>query len=270
MKYVVQKGIAGLGNRLQGLGLALDIAHKHGARLAVDWTDAKIWRMGFDPYFRIDGADLCDIVEIPEDTTAWPECWRGNIGGEFCRATMTQTKHAPHRTAETIVVCRYNSKHSDRLFRGIRLSAETERYLRTVMATERLAPGNYDLWHIRHTDKRTDGWREWLGSAIEAQESTGIRSVVVTDSLQVQKVAHRLGLCCPSSICDPLPGGGVHHADINDQAKHVVNMSAIADMWLAIKSRQFTACCPTSTFSEFAERMRRVTGKGASHEDSHP
>ena len=271
MNYVINKGIAGLGNRLQSLGWALDTALKHDAKLVVDWEDTT-WRFPFGDYFTLDGIDIAPLSEVPDDIDVSPKAWRGlwreQAGSRKGCKAMTY-RIAPG--AEAQVICVYKHRHSDDLYRRIRLSGESRHFLKAARVSHGLSLGEFNVWHIRHTDKRTERWENYIKDAANEQKKTGIRSVVVTDSLQVQEVAHRLGLCCPSSICDPLPGGGVHHADINDLAKHVVNMSAIADMWLGIEAEAFTACCPDSTFSQFVERMRKVRAaqRGSSDKAKH-
>ncbi len=53
MKTVIQKGIAGLGNRFQVLGYCFDLSIKHKAQLLVDWRDSS-WNDDFSYYFNSD------------------------------------------------------------------------------------------------------------------------------------------------------------------------------------------------------------------------
>ncbi len=265
--------MAGLGNRLQSLGWALDLALQYHVPLAVDWLD-RTWQNGFGLFFEIEDMKILTPGDIPGPITGpitvWPLDWAGRWRGEYIWGDIRQTRGRIDSAFDLIVVCRYNSAHSDELYHRLRLTPPT----RTALESTGLAPGHYNAWHIRHTDKKTGDWPAWLTAAQQSQATTGIQSVILTDSLEVQNQALSLGMASPSRLVERYRcgkhHGGVHHVRTDPGTKAILNQSAIADMWLAIKSRQFTACCPTSTFSEFAERMRRVTGKGASHEDSHP
>lgn len=75
-KWLVVKGIAGLGDRLMTLGAAIEIARATGRTLVVDWRDA-MWdpEGGFERWFRLEVPDLTVITELPTVTngmTVWP------------------------------------------------------------------------------------------------------------------------------------------------------------------------------------------------------
>jgi hypothetical protein len=73
-KYLVLKGIAGLGNRLCTLANAIDYAQKTGRTLMVDWSDGIYGMMGqnvFYHYFKLNDIPfITSITEIPATALA--------------------------------------------------------------------------------------------------------------------------------------------------------------------------------------------------------
>src|SRR6056297_3500142 len=95
-KLIVQKGIAGLGNRLQVLGRVVDMAHETGRSWFADWRDSS-WEDGFDPYFEqlpgLVGAEGCSVWPNPwTPETLWtrgPKALWGDRGRTSYRARDT-------------------------------------------------------------------------------------------------------------------------------------------------------------------------------------
>ena len=79
-KYLVVKGIAGLGNRILSALTGILYAHLSGRRLIIDWRD---------PTFSMDGSNsfhdlfLCSmsypVQDIPATDSVNPAIWRGNL-----------------------------------------------------------------------------------------------------------------------------------------------------------------------------------------------
>jgi len=266
MKYIINKGMAGLGNRLQSLGLAADKALEYNAELAVDWTDPS-WLLGFDAYFRIDSRKLKLVSpeELPDDLVVKPDKWRDfwkiPAGGEKngIKGIKVQSKTVDPDCGGHIICC-YKYPHSDFIYRTLRPSKEALAW-RTAVLRDMKVPSLYDAYHIRHTDKKTDDWKRKVRQARRRQERDGIPVLILTDSVAVRDSAVGLGLTAPSWILEPDRPGGVHHKKVDRDTKHLINLSAIADLWTAVKARKFVACCPDSTFSIFAERKRARSSK---------
>ena len=254
MQYVINKGIAGLGNRLQSLGWALDTALKHDAKLVVDWEDST-WRLGFNDFFSLDGIDIAPLSEVPDDIDVSPETWRDKwmhrCGTKQGGKAMT---YRIEPDAEAQVICVYKHAHSDELSRRIRPSPASQE---TIAANLNMMP-SFNAYHIRNTDKQTSDWQEWIEEATNRQNVSKQPSLIATDSIEVEAAARDAGLVCVSWLIPPDAKGGVHHARCNDETKDAINLSAVVDMWLCVHAETFTACCPSSTFSQFVERMRKV------------
>ena len=88
-KYLVLKGIAGLGNRLCTLARAIDYAQKTGRTLLVDWSDGVYGVMGknvFYQFFKLNHVPYIEsISEIPaaELLDSYPPLW-----GEYPAANV--------------------------------------------------------------------------------------------------------------------------------------------------------------------------------------
>lgn len=83
-KWLVVKGIAGLGDRLMTLGAAIEVARITGRTLVVDWRDAG-WdpEGGFARWFRLEVPDLTVVDELPvltEEVAVWPPAFQGCLG----------------------------------------------------------------------------------------------------------------------------------------------------------------------------------------------
>lgn len=93
-KWLVVKGMAGLGDRLMTLGAAIEVARASGRTLVVDWRDTA-WDPdgGFGSWFRLDVPDMTITTELPvltEGMTVWPPAFAGCLD-------RTDLKLAPDR-----------------------------------------------------------------------------------------------------------------------------------------------------------------------------
>ena len=83
-KWLVVKGIAGLGDRLMTLGAAIEVARASGRSLVVDWRDSE-WdpKGGFERWFRLEVPDVTVVAELPAVTdgmSVWPAAFQGRVG----------------------------------------------------------------------------------------------------------------------------------------------------------------------------------------------
>ena len=80
-KYLILKGVAGLGNRLCTLVNAIDYAQKTGRTIMVDWSDGVYGVMGDNVFYRHfklnDTPHLQSIDEIPASvlSDSYPPLW---------------------------------------------------------------------------------------------------------------------------------------------------------------------------------------------------
>lgn len=259
MNTIIQKGIAGLGNRLMVLGWCLDNAIKYDTALWVDWRDSS-WQTGFDAYFELSRVSLYEYIS----GKYWPDCWDIQTAQDVscAKAMMPACKTAPHdidahhAECDVFVACQYLAPYSDAIFEHLHLTPYMQGWTSAYMQA---LPDNYHCYHIRHTDKRTKYIDDRLFDAAQYKFSV----VVVTDSLQVKTKALELGLLCPSIIPADPKKGGVHHSKRATLAaqgldRETLNRSAVADMFVAGLADRFIACCPDSSYSKFVQRGRKV------------
>ncbi|WP_146134602.1 hypothetical protein [Aphanothece minutissima] len=270
-RTIVDKGIAGLGNRLQVLGHCCDLSRRFNAVLCVDWTHNS-WNDLFEHYFslacpsepafqRSDG-DFGHVIppRYASCITQDPLKCEGLPHGTF----LTDQEPALDGPWDTLVVCRYLARYSNRLFRLLRLHQEVRKAVVDRMSDLGLSPGSYDCWHVRHTDA-SGGCPLDILKAIAHYPGTRTK-VVITDSVDVIDLCVSYGVICPSIIPVVKSGSrhGVHHlgeAQLGQQGlvKQDVNRSAVVDLMIAGLARQFWGTCQRSTFSEFIYRGRIVS-----------
>ena len=81
MKYLIVKAIFGFGDRLEALKMCVEYAIRYNLKIHIDWSD-KTWGESFQKYFSLD-LPFVDISDIPEDSTVFPEFWKGKLGDKF-------------------------------------------------------------------------------------------------------------------------------------------------------------------------------------------
>ncbi|MCT0208448.1 hypothetical protein KQ305_12135 [Synechococcus sp. CS-1332] len=270
-RTVVVKGIAGLGNRLQVLGYCCDLASHWNAALCVDWTHNS-WSDSFENYFQLSCPSEMAFVR-PEDgfgqvmpsryacsITKNPLNCHGALNGDF----LTEPDQDPDGPWDTLVVCRYLARYSNRLFRILRLHQDIKQAVMSRMNEMDLVPGAYECWHVRHTDASGGCPKEILRAI--AGYSGRRRSVVITDSFEVVDMCRQFNISCPSIV--PVvkvgDGLGIHHLDEErlrqeGLSKQDINRSVVTDLMIAGLSRHFWGTCQRSSFSSFVYRGRIVS-----------
>ena len=258
MKKVIQKGIAGLGNRFQVLGYCFDIAQLHKAKLLVDWRDSS-WRDDFSNYF---DSDTISDFQDDDYPNVMPEWWADKInapcakrlaGEDFKRVDV----HAIASQWETLAVCQYKAQYSSEIFNHIsfkkRISDKAKKF--------KLYYKKYNCWHIRATDKTAGDPFEIVNKIMT--KSRKIPSVILTDNLQVKNYAVFQGFFCPSIIPDIPMAGGIHHSTETHLSKSKItrqelNDSALADILIGANATNFHSTCENSSFSQLIERIRSI------------
>jgi len=258
-KIVMQKGVAGLGNRLQILGRCVDLAQEIGAKVYPDWRD-RCWVLGWHAYLTLGALSECEMPQDVPPETIYPPHWATE--NRYIAETCLRQWYGHIRadsipsTAELSVYMGYNAGYSDELFRHLRLRPGMLTALGARMWLSRLEPGGYNCWHIRHNDKKSKP--EDIEEAFAAMESSTLPPVLLTDNIALNGRADQAGISCPSFLPAQRPrGGGVHHMDLCAFDRGMCNASAIADLWIGGMAHEFHAICPASTFSQFIERGRK-------------
>jgi hypothetical protein len=260
MKTVVQKGIAGLGNRFQVLGRCVDIALEHKAQIIADWRDSS-WGDDFSYYF---SSDI--IASYPPITLSFPgvkpEWWNDKINAHCAKALAGEdfARATPAIIAddwETLVVCQYKAKYSDAIFRHIDFHRRIyDKYNKMWPPAE-----EWVCWHIRATDKTGGNAFKILERIINLD--CGGYKAIITDNLDIKNEAVRNGIIC-QSIIPPVPEkGGVHHSSKEYLAdsgisRQELNDSALVDMLIGINAANFFATCENSSYSQLIQRWRNV------------
>jgi hypothetical protein len=91
MKYLVIKGIAGLGNRMLSVATGILYAEITDRRPVVDWSDRSYSDDGADTFHRyFDAPSVGRVDEIPDTASVIPEDWQGHLGG-YVRKTGRYT-----------------------------------------------------------------------------------------------------------------------------------------------------------------------------------
>lgn len=266
-RYIIHKGIAGLGNRLQVLGRCLDIAQKTGAVLIPDWRDTS-FQDDFFQYFSISGiktAPVSDIPVIPEDYKVLPMEWKNNLEipcakkhfkNSFPRCSLIVSSS----DWDVLAVCDYQAQHSDLIFDILHPSSEIlEKVSNTLNSADAYIWGDLSVWHIRHTDKKGPDPDELLK---KMKSSSDPVKILITDNREIAEKAKEIGIYCCSEIPSVPSKGGVHHSSVkyleqNGLTRKQLNVSAIADLYIGICAGKFYSTCENSSFSNFISRARR-------------
>ncbi len=77
-KVVIDKGIAGLGNRLRCVAATIEYANKTGRKVFIDWTDGMFAAVGenaFNKYFRLIDVPYIDCFENVQCQTFYPSVY---------------------------------------------------------------------------------------------------------------------------------------------------------------------------------------------------
>ena len=270
-RTVVVKGIAGLGNRMQVLGLCCDLASRWKAVLCVDWTHNS-WSESFENYFRLScpsekaflrsegGFGKVVPPRYSQCVTRDPLKSQQWLNGDF----LTDLDQLPEGPWDTFVACGYLAQYSNRLFRILSLNQDFRQLVVARMNGLGLVPGVYDCWHVRHTDASGGCPKEILGAIV--RYSRHRRTVVITDSSEVVELCRQLNITCPSIVPSLKAGGGIgihhlHGGRLSQEglSKQDVNQSVMTDMFIAGLARHFWGTCQHSSFSSFIYRGRLVS-----------
>lgn len=259
MKKVLQKGIAGLGNRLQVLGYCVDVAEETGAELLVDWRDSA-WRDKFTRYFTLKDILVSDYKPGIAEKPILPEWWESRVDAK-CAKQLAHDDFARVKPADlkadwkTLVVCQYRMRHSGRVYELLDFKPVVKR------AFKNLSLKDYDCWHIRDLDKSEGGYAKMLERV--RRHETSRQKVVITDNLHCKKRAEMMGVFCPSVIPEPPEKGGAHHVNdptLGEQGltKRDINLSTVVDVLVGVNAVEFHATCEGSTYSQLIKNLRKA------------
>lgn len=249
MKCVLQKGIAGLGNRLQVLGYCVDIAEKTGRIVVPDWRDTS-WRLGFRSCF---GGFQSHCL----GKSVWPPPWKlKNVGckcpKEFFKGdggkTTFNVDEIPENK-EVIVVCRYIAPFSNKLFTKITINKDIVQEANDWLKKHGIKPYTYRCWHIRHRDKRTEE-----GALKEAYKQIKKGDVIITDNAECGS----WGLCPSYIVKSKTPKKGLHHLKVQRPEKSKINRSSVIDMIIGGLAKEFYPVCSHSSYGQFIERGHKA------------
>lgn len=293
-RYLVLKGLAGLGDRLATLARALQLAVATGRTLVIDWTDAS-WchddggrhPHGFWHYFDLSGLPaVCRVVRGDAETQAllrsWsaagvataPASFRGAChrvdyllrGGRLCLdADPIGLPESVILTAQEPVVF-YLAYCSGQL-------EDVLPYLR-FRDPPGLPAGGSSIRatigvHFRNTDKANS-----LTDVLQRTEHAWRpgRSVwLATDDLAaIEAFRTRFGadLQCQTPPPRPVAGGGIHHATAAELAavgltKEGLNWAMLRDV-VRLRDCVLFVDCPNSLFSRVVHGLRSHLRRGIS------
>jgi hypothetical protein len=258
-RCVIQKGIAGFGNRFQVLGYCLDIAIKHDAKLFIDWRDSS-WGDDFLNYFDTRTPLIDNFQRGGKFDDVKPEWWADKLEAP-CAKKLAGENFVRINDAivsegwKTLVVCQYKAQFSDRIFNVISPKVQILNLLRDFKSRV----SNYDCWHIRATDKTA-------GDPFKILEKIGKhrpdhRKVLITDNRNVMEEANRNGILCESMIPEVPEKGGIHHLGqlwlkSCGPSREILNRGAILDILIGANANHFYETCPNSSYSYLINRIR--------------
>lgn len=249
---ILQKGIAGIGNRFQVLAACCAT----GQHVFADWRDTS-FRGKFSDVFYSD--QVTDFEPGSVTDPVYPAWWTSHIdnpcakqlaGDHFRSARISDSDQY-----ERIVVCKYNAMYPPCMLKIIRPNAQVYNFAEMNMH----GVGPYRCWHVRATDKNAD--TDKIIHDIINVLTPGLQKVVITDSRYVRDCLCGHRIYCPSDI-PPVPKrGGIHHMSDRDlsaagMTKRQLNLSCVSDLVIAARADVFDATCPHSSYSQLIETAR--------------
>jgi len=259
MKTVIQKGIAGVGNRFQVMGYCFDLAKKHNARLLVDWRDSS-WGDNFSNYF---DSDIIKDFQEGDYENVKPQWWSDKINNKCAKRLAGEgfvraDEDIINSQWETLAVCQYKAGYSNDIFKHVDFSGRIYcKYLNLGIPQA----DELDCWHIRATDKTAGDPQAILNSIVSSKTSN--HKIIITDNLDIKNKAIKNGIYCISRI-PPVPKrNGVHHS--TDEylrsagiTRRELNDSALVDLLIGKYAANFHSTCKNSSYSQLINRLREV------------
>lgn len=294
-KFLVVKGIAGLGNRILSALTGILYARLTGRRLIIDWSDHYYSSDGSNVFHRYFECPLTNPMdEIPATDSVSPPIWRGNLreSAWYMRRKEGQVYNSGawqifsinlerlDYDEDVIVMWTYDEKNVDLLRRHFKgpfaelIGVSTDNILRKLLReylllrqeirerVDRFKENNFGAnnvgIHIRYTDHRADIWAmlKKLNSLIKREP--GLRIFLSTDNLQIKNMFEEL---YPSVIStphwySPTPGMTIHQNRKRPDSLES-GIEALVDLYL-LPECDYMIIDSSSSFSYIAKLLTNV------------
>lgn len=248
-KFLLVKGIAGLGNRILSALTGILYARLTGRKLIIDWSDHYYSSDGSNVFHRYFESPLTNPMdEIPTADSVSPPIWRGNLreSAWYMRKQEGQVHNSGawrifsidlerlDYDEDVIVMWSYDEKNVDLLrkhfkgpfaeLNGVSTYNILRKLLRVYLLlrpeirerVDRFKEINFGAnnvgIHIRYTDHRSNIWAmlKKLNSLIKREP--GLRIFLSTDNLQIKNMFEELypGIVSTPHWYSPTPGMTIH------------------------------------------------------------
>ena len=266
--YLIAKGWAGFGDRLQCLSYTLDMALQFRQVLWVDWTD-RHWSHdgnGFDRYFDlVDVPYVTSLEQIPASLKVFPSFWSNKLHlqvDEWAFPIKKALLFDPKTDlpAEPLWVhpgIGYRPSHMQQLFKHLRVAASIVDDLKRLMD---VAPADMPVVHLRGTDRTISE------QALDELQKVVPKACVISDDADL---VQRWRAASPNSIVltDVLATGskGTHSLDAKSLKKigfdkHSSNIRLLADFLILARAKEAYALNTDSLFFRMARQLHKSTG----------
>ncbi len=269
-KYLLVKGIAGLGNRILCLLTAVLYARLSGRRLLVDWRDRVYSNDESDAFPRFFQTSVCDpLAEMPRTDSVGPGIWRGHLdesAGAMLRRYPDVASRSPeawrpfsvdltrlNHQEEIVVMWAYGEqiyilrRHLTAAFGGLRRT-RTKTILRTLLRESlQLHPAiqkrvedfrNASLdgktvgVHVRYMDKRArlEAIYRRLDKLLKREPD--LRIFLSTDNREINdRFQRQYSSVVGTSKWYPTTGMSMHH-NLSSPDRRAHGVEALVDMYL--------------------------------------
>jgi hypothetical protein len=282
MKYLIQKGFRGFGDRLRNLVLCVKIAIEQNRKIYVDWNDFYWNHTGenFYTYFEILDIGIDNIDNVSE-LTVYPDFWKDKLNiplspHNFCDGQKEHisslSKIIKKYPQEDIIVIP-NSKHSD--FTQFLFFAKIFR-VKDIRITNRVKElqNKYNLKecigiHLRGTDRKDKNvTNKRIISDFVNSDNTSLlfkkykdKLLCFTDDIELyiefKKIFPRAILLTQIIIFDQNSTSGTHTIP-NKFLKHTkdeMNVDLITDFFALASCKQSFSTCKESLFLDMSQKL---------------
>ena len=274
MKYLLVKAWLGFGDRLESLKMAVAFAQFYKLQIYVDWSD-EMWSHGnenFYTYFSLNIPSLKSIDDIPEDSTVYPEYWKGKLKDKMTKELVDKSKELNLNIgvldkdfgADVIV---FSSIGYRTLYPDSRFFAEVFRVIDPRILIKMRGRDLRNTWgiHIRGTDrlrphKRILSVQSLVSLVVTHGALNGPKMVVVSDDKENVEIWKRF---FPQSILvsdlslqqNSLAGNHNLSKDSLKVSKDEMNVDMLVDFFTLASCQPIFTTCRDSRFAQEARRL---------------
>lgn len=276
MKYLIVKGYAGFGDRLQCLKMCINYAITHNLQIYVDWTDP-IWSHNgesFYTYFKLVNMPVLNSIDdIPEDATVYPPFWKDKLKTVFSNDMPYDTFDIGYLqdqkfSEDVIVHCSIGLRyiyHNNNFFGNV-FRVIDQRILRKVKdRQQKYALQNTIGIHLRGTDRANKINKSRRMDALNIRLMSlgllnGTKFVAVSDDpeyIQVWKARYREFPILTEA--GNLGGNeGVHNKskETLTVSKDTLNVDLLIDFFTLASCRSVLSTSNDSRFAQEAQRNK--------------